>query len=492
MAVAVADLGEHLDVVPLVADGQHRTERHLEPASEPADCSALGDPRRDELDEVRVADRHVGKAGEPHARQRCDLGRERRLAVAHDLRDRVADRRDEVVLAVGRVTHERRVLVGERVVGADDEPLEMVDVRVEAMLARPDDDLACDRRRQRRVDEHPARAAADVAAGISRMSAALVADDRRDEVELPREAQRARHHPTGDERDDHAARTRPADRRSRVRPDHEVVADERPVDVEGDHGDGQDGLGRDDRGHDPDDDRPRPSSQAGAARAPTRLDPGDAWEPGEVHLDHARPARQRAHRRARDRLALVCPDLEQRDPAVASASGSRTSSRSMTASPSGPPSSASTGSNDVARGSVAMTSVRTYGRFASTTSNGTVSTSPPGSRSASANRDAIRDRVPDGVLARQTERIGRDVGGEDVDRLERPSASAAPPPARPRSRHSRSPRPRPGAAACPQVAPTDAEPAHDLGLGQLDQSLGLGARDRAPGRPSRRRARRTP
>ena len=43
-------------------------------------------------------------------------------------------------------THERRVVVGARVVGPEDEPLEVVDVRVEAVLAGPVEDLAGQRR----------------------------------------------------------------------------------------------------------------------------------------------------------------------------------------------------------------------------------------------------------------------------------------------------------------------------------------------------------
>ena len=56
----VAHLCEHLEVVPLVADRERLAERHARPPREPADGPALGDARRDELEEARVADRHVG------------------------------------------------------------------------------------------------------------------------------------------------------------------------------------------------------------------------------------------------------------------------------------------------------------------------------------------------------------------------------------------------------------------------------------------------
>ena len=219
---------------------------------------------------------------------------------------------------------------------------------------------------------------------------------------------------------------------TRVRPDDEIVADERAVDVEGDHGDGQDGVGRRDDGHDlmmPDHrqarsrgpSRRQPSARVAArptrARLPAR-DPRDARQTGEVRLDDAVQPGSRAPTRSTIASPWSAPISSSATPSGASASGSRSSSRSMTASPSGPPSSASTGSNDVARGSVAIASVRTYGRFASTTSNGL--RSPSGSRSASAKRDPVRDRVPDRVLARQPERVRRDVDREDLDRLERP------------------------------------------------------------------------
>ena len=107
-------------------------------------------PRGDELEEVRMADGHIGTPGEMGTGQRRHLGRERRLAGAHDLRDRVRDRRDQVVFQARRHAHERRVFIGARVVGADDEPLEVVHVRVQPVLAHP----------RRRSPARPRRAAA--------------------------------------------------------------------------------------------------------------------------------------------------------------------------------------------------------------------------------------------------------------------------------------------------------------------------------------------
>ena len=140
---------------------------------------------------------------------------------------------------------------------------------------------------------------------------ALVADERRVEVELAREAERARDHPAGDERDDDAALAGRADRRTRVRPDHEVVADERAVDVEGDHGDGQDRVGRHDVGHAtmmPD--RRSARWRAAQPRA-TRATRGSPARSGSTAQDQ--PGRRVADP-LHDRLALVRPDLERARP----------------------------------------------------------------------------------------------------------------------------------------------------------------------------------
>ena len=88
----VADLGEHLEVVPLVADGERRAERDPEATGEPPDGAALRHARRDELEEARVADRDVRPSGEGRDRARGHLGRERRFADREDLRHRVLDR----------------------------------------------------------------------------------------------------------------------------------------------------------------------------------------------------------------------------------------------------------------------------------------------------------------------------------------------------------------------------------------------------------------
>ena len=114
-------------------------------------------------------------------------------------------------------------------------------MRVEALGPRPDDDLASHLRRERGVDQEPPGRVAP-AAGISRMSAPWYPTSGVVEIQLAREAQRARDHPAGDEADQDPATTRRADRGPGVRSDGQVVADERAVDVERDEPDGQDGF----------------------------------------------------------------------------------------------------------------------------------------------------------------------------------------------------------------------------------------------------------
>ncbi len=96
------------------------------------------------------------------------------------------------------------------------------------------------------------------------------------------------------------------------------------------------------------------------------------------------------------------------------------------------------------------------------------------------NADAVRDRVPNGVLAGQVERLGRDVGRDDV------TSASAPPAA---ERHGEGDRDRPAArpdvddpdGCAPAGRAADGESPHHLGLGELDEALGLGPRDQRPG-----------
>ena len=109
----VPDLGEHLDVVPLVADRQRRTQRDAQASREPTDRAALRDAGLDELEEAGMADRHGRTPGECCRRDRRDVRRERRLADGQDLRDRMRGSPQRVGDDVRVGAHERRVVVRE-------------------------------------------------------------------------------------------------------------------------------------------------------------------------------------------------------------------------------------------------------------------------------------------------------------------------------------------------------------------------------------------
>src|SRR6185503_19758761 len=123
------------------------------PTSEPADRAPLRYARVHELQEARMRDRDVRSTLEVRAGYRRHVDRQRRLADGQHLRDRMRDRFDQVVDELGAGTHECRVVVGPRVVGAEDEALQVVDMWIEAVLARPADDLARDVALDRRVQE---------------------------------------------------------------------------------------------------------------------------------------------------------------------------------------------------------------------------------------------------------------------------------------------------------------------------------------------------
>ena len=195
-------------------------------------------------------------------------------------------------------------------------------MRVEPVGARPDDDLARDRRGQRGVDQEPTRPGRSDGGHLADQGA-LVADDRGVEVELACEAHRARDHAPRDQRDHHAPLARRPDRGPRVGADAQVVADQRAVDVEGDEADGQDRLWGPDDGHDPmmpdrrrgrwrrpcagrGLSRRRPSRQIRRARSGR-----PAAVPARSSSTGTPPAGQPLGDQCEDGVALVCPDLEE-------------------------------------------------------------------------------------------------------------------------------------------------------------------------------------
>ena len=162
----------------------------------------------------------------------------------------------------------------------------------------------------------------------------------------------------------------------------------------------------------------------------------------------------------------------------------------MTSRPSGPPSSADRGSNDAAIGSPAIASVRTYGRFATTTSSGAPSSGRTGgSRSASTKRIAVgRPRDRPRSRGRGRARPGDSVGREDRARRG-PSSRAGS-----RSADGERDRDRPAAGADVGDPDRIAAPARagaglagrsasrriDLGDRRVDERLRLRPRDQRP------------
>ena len=151
----------------------------------------------------------------------------------------------------------------------------------------------------------------------------------------------------------------------------------------------------------------------------------------------------------------------------------------MTARPSAPPSSATTGSNEVARGSPAIDvrpDVRQVGEHEVERLRRVLR-----QEVGLGEGDPVRHGVADRVLPGEPERIGRDVDREDLDGLERSQPPQARPPARPRSRRCPCRRPRSGSGGAPTGRGDRPEPAHDLGLGELHETLRLRPRDQGPG-----------
>ena len=144
-------------------------QRHPGPAGQPADRLALGDAGGYELEEAGMGDGDVGPTRERGARLVEDPDREARRADRHELRNRMLDPSPEIRDPGGSRAKEGRVVVDLRIVGPDDQALEVVDVGVEAPLPAPGDGFAGDRRIERPVAEELARSGRP-ARGISRIS----------------------------------------------------------------------------------------------------------------------------------------------------------------------------------------------------------------------------------------------------------------------------------------------------------------------------------
>ena len=226
-------------------------------------------------------------------------------------------------------------------------------------------------------------------------------------------------------------------------------------------------------GRAPRDDARRPPERPDRAGQPREI-AATRGRPARSSSTDARPAGHAAARSAR-RSARPGPPRSRATPGRRARARPATgaSSRPMTSSPSAPPSSAATGSKDAAIGRPGKASVLTYGRLASTRSNG------PETSPAAGPPRAKRDRV-----ARPHGRPrSRGRGRARRPRCRRPGsrprrahrAGAAKRRARPRWRHSPSRHPRSGSAGRrPLRMP---EPSPHLGLRQLDEAFRLRPRD---------------
>ena len=247
----------------------------------------------------------------------------------------------------------------------------VVDVGVEAVRPAPLDRLAHDRRREALVVEDPPDPAAERrrrVVGRRRRAdrhraddGPLVPDDRLGEPQPVRVQHRRRRHPArGERHPDAALRPRPGSRRpSGPRSGSRGRRSCRRCRARA-AGSAAAALAS----------PPAGGSSRSGSRLGERvrgLDAGEAGEPGEVVGDATAPARQPRRDLVRDRLAVAGPDLEERDAVRRERPGSASSNRRTTSRPSGPPSSASDGSNESSRARPSISPVGTYGRLAHTT-----------------------------------------------------------------------------------------------------------------------------
>ena len=232
----------------------------------------------------------------------------------------------------------------------------------------------------------------------------------------------------------------------------------------------------------------------GAAGAAPQPSPG-------IRATRGRPARSvstvhvQPGRRSATQSTIACPwsapISSSATPPPASATGNRSTSRPMTASPSGPPSRARLGSNVVARGSVGHRVVADVGQVGQHEVEALAgrpvrqqvgdARSRSGRRRRGRRRSRARDRAHPGRCRRRGSRPPR-----------APGACGARRPARPRSRRSPSRRPRSGAARRSSRRGSG----HPAGAWSRPARARPGAPSpaagSAPAGPPRTRARRTP
>ena len=183
------------------------------------------------------------------------------------LRHRVAHITRQVLHLLRVATKVRRVVGEVRVAALHDHPLQVVEVRVQAVRQAEPDGVGGDVRGERPVPDEASDAATerrpgDVGPRAGRRhladGGALVAHHGVDEPQPVREHDRGRRHAPGREVDAHARVHGRADRGDRAFGERRVRVDEGPVDVEREEPDRERGLGPDARAEIPHRPAPRP------------------------------------------------------------------------------------------------------------------------------------------------------------------------------------------------------------------------------------------
>ncbi len=371
---------------------------------------------------------------------------------------------DEIVHDDCPAAEERRVVLGPRIVGADDELLQVVDVRVEPDRAGPLDHLARCGGSERTMEEQPAEA---VVAGLRDRAdqRALVGHDRVADSELPGEGQGARRHPARDDRHGDAALDRGPDRRRGPLAKQEVVAHQGSVEVERDEADreGRAHVVRDAAGGH----RPAPRVTRRTRGSPARSGSIDAVHPGKISSTAAGAA-----------VPWSAPISSNATPSSARARGSRLRRRRATSRPSGPPSRAMIG---LERGGDGQAGNRVAPDVRQVREDDVDRAAVVGRRRQQVGldeRDDVGDGVTDGILAGEPERGGRGVRRQE--RHVRREVDLPPPQLDGERDDDRSAAgPHVGDANRSGVAATSgrAEPGHDRTSARLDDAFRLRPRN---------------
>src|SRR5581483_4723236 len=215
---------EQLDVVLTVAERDGLLPREPEPPGEELEPGALRHVAVGELEEVRQRLRDEEAAVEVRLHPHLERIQLERVADADELRRRPVEPREEVADRVDGELLELRVPVGLGRLARDIELVVDVDVEWVAGGLHLPDRVACQVERDRHVAQELAR----LRVGDD---GALVADERVVEARVVRVADGGLVHAAGHDQDVQSRLARGVDRALRTRPELDVLAYERPVEV---------------------------------------------------------------------------------------------------------------------------------------------------------------------------------------------------------------------------------------------------------------------